>query len=124
MSTYPGVYRPCSNQSDWDKEILRRTCITLTDLEAVFRSLKSKVGLRPIFHHKPIRADGYLFISVIAYQLVQLIRRRLREVGEPASWNTIRRILEGQQRIKARVSHTDADIPSDAVSTGEKQWTD
>ncbi len=124
MLTHPGVYRLRSNQSDWDKEILWRTCFTLTDLEAVFRSLKSELGLRPIFHHKPIRADGYPFISVIVYQLVQPIRRRLREVGEPASWNTIRRILEGQQRIKARVSHTDADIPSVAVSTGEKQWTD
>ena len=41
-----------------------------TDIEAVFRSLKSELGLRPIYHHKPIRADGHLFITVIAYQLV------------------------------------------------------
>ena len=32
-----------------------RTYVTLTDIEAVFRSLKSELGLRPIFHHKPIR---------------------------------------------------------------------
>jgi hypothetical protein len=31
------------------------------------------VGLRPIFHHKEVRADGHLFITVLAYQLVQLI---------------------------------------------------
>ena len=37
---------------------LWRTYFTLTDLEAVFRSLKSELGLRPIYHHKPIRADG------------------------------------------------------------------
>ena len=48
---------------------------TLTDLEAVFRSLKSELGLRPIYHHKPIRADGHLFITVIAYQLVQVLQR-------------------------------------------------
>ena len=34
----------------------------LTDLEAVFRSLKSELGLRPVFHHKEERADGHLFI--------------------------------------------------------------
>ena len=33
-----------------------------TDLEAVFRSLKSELGLRSIYHHKPIPADGHLFI--------------------------------------------------------------
>ena len=73
MMTHPGVYCLRSNQTDWDEETLWRTYVTLTDLEAVFRSLKSELGLRPIFHHKPIRAEGHLFISVIAYQLVQLI---------------------------------------------------
>ncbi|MDN5939417.1 MAG: hypothetical protein L0H83_12255, partial [Salinisphaera sp.] len=29
-----------------------------------FRSLKSELGLRPIYHHKQIRADGHLFITV------------------------------------------------------------
>jgi transposase len=38
----------------------------LTDLEAVFRSLKSELGLRPVFHHKEERADGHLFITVLA----------------------------------------------------------
>ena len=107
MMTHPGVYCLRSNQTDWDEETLWRTYVTLTDLEAVFRSLKSELGLRPIFHHKPIRAEGHLFITVIAYQLVQLIRRRLREAGEHASWNTIRRILEGQQRITATFRRAD-----------------
>ena len=107
MVTHPGVYCLRSNQTDWDEETLWRTYITLTDLEAVFRSLKSELGLRPIFHHKPIRAEGHLFLSVIAYQLVQVIRRRLREIGQRASWNTIRRNLEGQQRITATFRRAD-----------------
>ena len=98
MMTHPGVYAQQSNRFE---ATLWRTYFTLTDLEAVFRSLKSELGLRPIYHHKPIRADGHLFITVIAYQLVQVIRRRLRESGETASWTTLRRILEGQQRVTA-----------------------
>ena len=62
-----------------------RTYFMLTDLEAVFRSLKSELGLRPIYHHKPIRAEGHLFIIFLAYQLVQVIRTRLRAGGENAS---------------------------------------
>ena len=76
-------------------------------MEAVFRSLKSELGLRPIYHHKPRRADGHLFITVIAYQLVQVIRTRLREHGNAAGWTTLRRILEGQQRVTATFRRPD-----------------
>ena len=107
MMTHPGVYCLRSNQTDWDEETLWRTYVTLTDIEAVFRSLKSELGLRPIFHHKPIRAEGHLFITVIAYQLVQVIRQRLRQTGETASWDTLRRILEGHQRITATFRRAD-----------------
>ena len=107
MMTHPGVYCLRSNRTDWDEETLWRTYFMLTDCEAVFRSLKSELGLRPIYHHKPIRAEGHLFITVIAYQLVQVIRTRLRQTGEHAGWTTLRRILEGQQRITATFRRTD-----------------
>ena len=107
MVTHPGVYCLRSNRTDWDEDTLWRTCFMLTDVEAVFRSLKSELGLRPIYHHKPLRAEGHLFITVIAYQLVQVIRTRLRHAGEHASWTTLRRILEGQQRITATFRRDD-----------------
>ena len=107
MVTHPGVYCLRSNQTDWDEDTLWRTCFMFTEVEAVFRSLKSELGLRPIYHHKPVRAEGHLFITVIAYQLVQVIRTRLRRAGEHASWTTLRRILEGQQRITATFRRDD-----------------
>ena len=107
MMTHPGVYCLRSNETDWDEATLWRTYFMLTDLEAVFRSLKSELGLRPIYHHKPIRAEGHLFITVLAYQLVQVIRTRLRAAGENASWTTLRRIVEGQQRITATFTRAD-----------------
>ena len=99
MATHPGVYCLRSNQTDWDEESLWRTYTTLTDVEAVFRSLKSELGLRPIYHHKPVRSEGHLFLTVIAYQLVQVIRKRLRQRRKASSWTTLRSILEGQQRV-------------------------
>jgi transposase len=41
--------------------------IMLTDIESVFRSLKGELGLRPVFHQTLNRADGHLFITVLAY---------------------------------------------------------
>ena len=107
MATHPGVYCLRSSETAWDEDALWRTYTTLTDVEAVFRSLKSELGLRPIYHHKPRRADGHLFITVIAYQLVQVIRTRLRGHGNPASWTTLRRILDGQQRVTATFRRPD-----------------
>ena len=107
MLTHPGVYCLRSNVHDWDPQTLWRTYTMLTDLEAVFRSLKSELGLRPIFHKTQNRSDGHLFITVIAYQLVQTIRRRLAEHGENASWTTLRRILQGQHRVTASFRRKD-----------------
>ena len=96
-----------TNVQDWDEETLWRTYTSLTDVEAVFRSLKSELGLRPIFHRTQGRSDGHLFITVIAYQMVQTIRRRLGEKGEGESWASLRAILEGQQHVTATFRRKD-----------------
>ncbi|WP_299158416.1 hypothetical protein [Accumulibacter sp.] len=88
-----------TNQLDWDEERLWRTYTLLTDLESVFRSLKSELGLRPVFHHKEERADGHLFITVLAYQCVQFLRLKLKAAGIHDSWATLRETLSIQRRV-------------------------
>ena len=53
---------------------LWRTCLMLTGLESVFRSLKTDLGLRPVFHRIDRRVEGHLFISVLAYHFVHTLR--------------------------------------------------
>lgn len=107
MLTHPGVYCLRTNELTWDAEQLWRTYTMLTDLEAVFRSLKSELGLRPIDHRTEARVDGHLFISVLAYQFVQLIRRRLHAHGISDRWSTLRAILAGQCRVTATFRRAD-----------------
>jgi hypothetical protein len=95
----PGVYCQRSNETSWTPQQLWRTYVMLTDLEAVFRSLKSELGLRPIFHQKEACSDGHLFISVLAYQFVQIIRSRLTEQGIHDSWASLRKIFQVQRRV-------------------------
>lgn len=97
----PGHYVIRSNATDLDGETLWRTYVQLTELEAVFRSLKSELGLRPIYHRLDNRCRGHLWISVLAYQCVQFLRYQLKAKGIDASWNTIRKTLSQQQRITA-----------------------
>jgi transposase len=99
MATHPGVYCLRSSETDWDEEKLWRTYTLLTDLESVFRSLKSELGLRPIFHQKEERSDGHLFITVLAYQCVQYIRKTLQQSNIQDSWSNLRHILSVQRRV-------------------------
>jgi transposase len=105
--THPGVYCLRTNETTWDEPTLWHTYTMLTDLEAVFRCLKSELGLRPVFHHKERRADGHLFITVLAYQAVQAIRRKLKERGITTSWAGLRGILSVQQRVTASFRQRD-----------------
>ena len=107
MLTDPGVYCLRSNELTWDAERLWRTYMMLTDLEAVFRSLKGELGLRPIFHSKEERSEGHLFISVLAYQFVQVIRRRLKAQGIHESWSGLREVLSVQRRVTATFTQKD-----------------
>jgi transposase len=105
--THPGVYCLRSNETSWDEATLWQTYTMLTDLEAVFRSLKSELGLRPVFHHKEERTEGHLFITVLAYQAVQAIRIKLKEQGITTSWTTLRETLSVQQRVTATFKQKD-----------------
>ncbi|MFA7242069.1 MAG: IS1634 family transposase [Sulfuricellaceae bacterium] len=109
MAANPGVYCLRTNETRWDEERLWRTYSMLTDLESVFRSLKpvlsevegSELGLRPVFHSKADRADGHLFITVLAYQFVQFLRVGLKVAGINDSWTSLRAVLEVQRRVTA-----------------------
>jgi transposase len=105
--TLPGVYCLRTNEQDWDEVTLWRTYTMLTDLEAVFRCLKSELGLRPIFHRKTDRVSGHLFISVLAYHLVHTIRFQLKAAGIHLSWEGIRRELAGQDRVTVTLKRAD-----------------
>jgi len=105
--TTPGVYCLRSNQMEWDPGRLWHTYTLLTDLEAVFRCLKSELGLRPVFHHKTDRVSGHLFISVLAYHVVHTIRTQLKGCGIDLSWEGIRRIMASRQRITTQLKRAD-----------------
>ena len=105
--THPGVYCLRTNELNWDETTLWQAYTMLTDLEAVFRSLKSELGLRPVYHHKEDRAEGHLFITVLAYQAVQVLRRKLKAEDITQSWASLRKTFSVQQRVTATFKQKD-----------------
>ncbi len=94
-----GAYCLRSNRMDLDEKTILRIYTTLTDVESAFRSLKSELGLRPIYHQKQERVDAHLFISILAYHLLHTIRHQLKLQNIDSSWQTIRQIFSTQVRI-------------------------
>ena len=89
--------------TNYDEKTLWQTYTMLTDIEAAFRSLKSELGFRPVYHQKEERIDAHLFISIIAYHLLHTIRYQLKLKGIHASWQTLRQLLDTQCRITSLI---------------------
>jgi transposase len=103
----PGVYCLRTTLTEPDDTTLWRIYSMLTNLEAVFRALKSDLGLRPVYHQIERRVEGHLFISVLAYYVVQTIRLHLKAKGINDSWETIRNTLASQVRITTTLQRRD-----------------
>lgn len=102
-----GVYVLRTNQKNLDEKTFWNTYTMLTELEAAFRSLKSELGLRPIYHQKENRVDAHIFISIIAYHLLHTIRYQLKEKNINSSWQTLREVLDTQCRITSTLQLSD-----------------
>ena len=93
-----GTYVLSSSRMDWSMEEMLKNYHQLGDIERVFRCLKSELGLRPIYHFKIKRIKAHLFLSVLAYYVVHLVRTRVKEKEITFCWNRIVEELSIQRR--------------------------
>lgn len=64
-----GAYLLRSNYHDWSPREFWETYIQLTAAEKAFRTLKSELLIRPIWHHYDGRVEAHVMICVLAYAL-------------------------------------------------------
>jgi transposase len=72
-----GHYLLRSNLTGEDPAVLWTRYVQLTQIESVFRSLKSELGIRPIYHRLERRADAHVLIAFLAYCLQVTLKNRL-----------------------------------------------
>jgi len=101
--TAAGAYLLRTSHVDWEPARVLRTYWELSEVEATFRSLKSELGLRPIWHHFDRRVCAHLFVAVLAYHAVHLLRTRLKAQGLNLSWQSIRDRLANWVRITTTI---------------------
>src|SRR5579864_32112 len=72
-----GHYLLRSNLTAEDPAVLWTRYVQLTQIESVFRSLKSELSIRPIGHQLEHRADAHVLVAFLAYSLQVTLKNRL-----------------------------------------------
>ena len=98
-ATLTGCYVMETSHRDLGAQEIWRLYTTLVKVEEAFRDLKTDLGFRPVHHQLAERTEAHLFISVLAYHLLILIERELRNKGDHRRWSTIKDVLSTHQRI-------------------------
>jgi len=92
-----GSYVLRTDRQDLTADEIWRTYMLLTRVEAAFRSMKSPLMERPIFHHLKHRTQTHIFLCVLAYHLLAAIEKRFLDQGIHTSWWSIRQQLSTHQ---------------------------
>ena len=72
---------------------------SIRTVEDAFRFMKSSLGMRPIHHQKEHRVDGHLWITILAYHLIQACLYQLNKQGIRYHWETVRNRMSSRMRI-------------------------
>lgn len=94
-----GGYLLKTDRHDLSDEEIWRLYILLTRIEDAFRTMKSPLMERPIFHHFENRVQAHIFLCVLAYHLLVAIEKRFLDQGVHTSWATLREQLATHQVI-------------------------
>ncbi len=95
----PGCYVIETDQKAHSTEEIWEFYMTLNKVESAFRSIKSDLGTRPIYHQLDSRIESHLFISIMSYNILKSIVYSLSERGDyHADWDTIRTKLTSHMR--------------------------
>lgn len=104
----PGIYCIRTNQRELNNQQIWNTYRMLNDIEEAFRTLKTDLGLRPIFHQTTDRISGHIFISVLAYHILHSVRYQLKLNDINDSWQTIMFKLSTHYRITTSLQQKNA----------------
>ena len=107
---FSGTYFLRTDRLDLSEKDIWSIYTMLTRLEDAFRTLKSGLLLRPVFHQKQHRSDAHIFVTVLSYHLLQSIRYNLKLKGYNFSWQQIRERMSTHCRVTNRLKTKDGHV--------------
>lgn len=101
-----GVYFLRTNLNVQEEYVVWNIYNTIREIENAFRTLKTDLDLRPIYHKNDDATMAHLHLGILAYWLVNTVRYQLKHNGINSCWGEIVRIGNTQKVITTSGTNT------------------
>ena len=101
-----GVYFLRTNLQVQEEYVVWNIYNNMREIENAFRTLKTDLDLRPIYHKNDDATMAHLHLGILAYWLVNTVRYQLKNKGIKSCWSEIVRIGNTQKVITTSGTNT------------------
>jgi transposase len=102
-----GHYLLRSNLTGEAPGVLWERYIQLTQIEAAFKTMKSELGLRPIYHQLGHRVEAHILVAFLAYCLLVTLKNRLQALAPGLTPRAVLETLAPMQMLDVTFPTTD-----------------
>lgn len=102
-----GHYLLRSNLTAEDPGVLWERYVQLTQIEAAFKTMKSELGLRPIYHQLGHRVEAHILVAFLAYCLQVTLKNRLHALAPGLTTRAVIETLTPIQMLDVTFPTTD-----------------
>jgi hypothetical protein len=118
-----GIYFVRTNMPVSEQKTVWEIYNTIREIESTFRTLKTDLDLRPVYHKSDNAAMAHLHLGLLAYWIVNTIRHQLKKNGITDDWSELIRKCNSQKLVTSTaknqlnqlVSITKSSEPNKAV---------
>ena len=94
-----GYYLLRTTLDQKDEQVQWTIYNTIREIEATFRTLKTDLDLRPVYHKTDEASMAHLHLGLLAYWVVNTIRHQLKKKNIRNEWRDIVRIMNTQKIV-------------------------
>lgn len=94
-----GKYLLQTSLDEKDEENIWEFYNVIRTVEETFKTLKSDLDIRPVYHKTDDATKAHLNLAVLAYWIVSTTKYRLKQSGINVRWEELLRIMSAQQRV-------------------------
>ena len=102
-----GMYLLRTNLTETEPDVLWERYVLLTQVEAAFKSLKSDLALRPVYHQLGHRVEAHILVAFLSYCLMMTLRQTLRDHAGGLTARDVLDKLGAIMMIDVRIPTTD-----------------
>lgn len=107
-----GIYFLRTSLDENDENTIWTIYNIIREIESTFRTLKTDLDLRPIFHKTDDASMAHLHLGILAYWLVATIRYQLKQKGFHSDWREIVRTMNTQKRVTTSIVNINQEVIS------------